>query len=263
MDFTTINELHKELLSLRPLNQGELKRLQTEFVIENTYDSNAIEGSTLTLEETALLLQEGITIAEKPMRMHLDAVGHKEAFDYVLSLVQDNELLSERTIKEIHSLVLMNDQDNRGIYRTLPVTIGGVHSAAELYMIRPEMERVVAEYSDNMQGQLHSIEAIAKFHLEFETIHPFLDGNGRTGRLVMNLELMKAGYLPVNIKFQDRKTYYDCFTDYATTGNSDMLTKLVAAYEKIELKRYISIIENSIAMEDCIGKKTIKRTEKN
>ena len=119
MNYTKIDELRNKLKSLRPLNETELKRLRDEFIIENTYNSNAIEGNTLTLRETALILQEGITIAEKPLREHLEAIGHKDAFEYVIALADANTELTERVIKEIHSLVLMNDANNRGVYRML------------------------------------------------------------------------------------------------------------------------------------------------
>ena len=107
MDFTKINALAEELKAMRPLNETELKRLRDEFIIENTYDSNAIEGNTLTLRETALVL-EGVTIGEKPLKDHLEAIGHKEAFEYVIGLANKNTPLTESVIKDIHTLVLID-----------------------------------------------------------------------------------------------------------------------------------------------------------
>jgi Fic family protein len=104
------DELKSRLAGLRPLNDGEVKRLREDFMIENTYNTNAIEGNKLTLRETALILQEGMTIAGKPIKDHLEAIGHRDAFDYMISIADMNEPLSERRIKEIHSLVLMNDR---------------------------------------------------------------------------------------------------------------------------------------------------------
>ena len=126
MNFDKLNLLSEKLKNLRPLSQTEMRRLSEEFMIENTYDSNAIEGNTLTLRETALILQEGITIAEKPLKDHLEAIGHKDAFLYIVELADRNEPLTEKVIKDIHSLVLMNDSANRGVYRRLPVKILGV-----------------------------------------------------------------------------------------------------------------------------------------
>ena len=244
MDFKRVDELHAKLKTLRPLNAGELKRIREEFIIENTYNSNAIEGSTLTLRETALILSEGITIAEKPLKEHLEAIGHKDAFEYILTLAGDSAPLSEMIIKDIHTLVLMNDRENRGRYRNMGVTIwGAIHTPPQPYLIFSEMERLVAEYAEMKSGK-HIIEAVAEFHLRFEGIHPFIDGNGRTGRLILNLELIKAGLLPVNIKFTDRQRYYDCFDAYyGNEHTADMLTQLIIGCEIEALTRHIEMIE--------------------
>jgi len=245
MDLTKLDELKTRLAVMRPLNAGELKRLRDDFNIEYTYDTNAIEGSTLTLRETALILQEDITIAEKPLRMHLDAIGHRDAFEYVVSIADNADPLTERRIKEIHTLVLMSDAENRGKYRSVPVTIqGALHTPPQPYLIAPQMEALLTEY-ESMKSEQHIIEAVANFHLLFEGIHPFIDGNGRTGRLIINLELIKAGLLPVNIKFTDRRKYYDCFDSYyGSERRPDALAELIANYEIQELERYIKIIEN-------------------
>jgi len=241
---TEINELEIKLRSLRPLNKSELKRLRDEFIIETTYNSNAIEGNTLTLLETALILQEGITIAEKPLRDHLDVIGFKDAFYYIIDLASHNEPLTEQTIKAIHSLVLMNDRENRGKYRNVPVRIlGALHTPPQPYLVPPAIEQLIQHYEEWNQTK-HIIEAVALFHLEFESIHPFIDGNGRTGRLLLNFELIKNGLLPVDIKFTDRREYYNCFNEYHTHNNNPQtLISLIAKYEKEELERYIQIIE--------------------
>lgn len=244
MNFTRVEELRKKLKSMRPLNETEMKRLREEFIIENTYNSNAIEGNTLTLRETAIILQEGVTIAEKPVREHLEAIGHKDAFEYVISLANANTELTEKIIKEIHSLVLMNDVNNRGVYRRVPVTImGAAHTPPQPYLVPVQMEQLLAEY-ESMKSDKYIIEAIAEFHLRFEGVHPFIDGNGRTGRLILNLELIKAGLLPINIKFADRRKYYDCFDCYYSDGHtSETLTQLITDYEVEELERHIKILE--------------------
>jgi Fic family protein len=249
-NFAEIDELSAKLRSLRPLNEGELSRLKNEFVIENTYNSNAIEGNSLTLRETALILNEGIAIGEKPLKDHLEAVGHKEAMSFIISLAEAKTPLSERVIKEIHSLVLMNDSQNKGVYRNVPVTISGaarLNTPPQPYLIAPQMETLISEYSDILRSDQnkHILKAVSEFHLRFEAIHPFIDGNGRTGRLILNFELIKAGLLPVNIKFADRRRYYDCFEAYfEEKSGADLLTSLIAEYESEELKRYIGIIEN-------------------
>ncbi|MDR2529958.1 MAG: Fic family protein [Oscillospiraceae bacterium] len=240
MDFTRADALREQLRSLRPLNAAELKRLRDEFIVSNTYNSNAIEGNSLTLRETALILEQGITIGEKPLKDHLEAIGHRDAFEFMYTLVDRDEPLTEWVIKQIHSLVLMNDRENRGVYRGVPVTIAGAaHTPPQPYLIAPQLETLLADYAA-MKRERHIIDAIAEFHLRFEGIHPFIDGNGRTGRLIMNFELIKAGYLPVNIKYADRRKYYDCFDSYYGEAHSqEPLTALITGCEEEELSGYI------------------------
>jgi len=246
--FDRADELKNRLAGMRPLNAGAIKRLREEFMIENTYDTNAIEGSTLTLRETMLILKEGVTIGEKPLQFHLDAIGHRDAFYFMMELADASEPLTERRIKEIHSLVLMNDAHYRGKYRDVPVMIrGAVHNPPQPYLIMPQMEALLADYDDidgMKRGSHIIIRAIAEFHLRFEGIHPFIDGNGRTGRLIINLELIKAGLLPVNIKFTDRRKYYDCFDDYfGEKQTPGTLAELICGYEIEELEKHIKILE--------------------
>ncbi|GAA6390806.1 Fic family protein [Megasphaera sp.] len=241
--FTKIDFLKDRLNRLPPLNPAERQRLREEFIIETTYNSNAIEGNTLTLRETALILQEGITIAEKPLCEHLDVIGFKDAFYYIIELASQNTPLTEETIKTIHSLVLMNDRENRGKYRNVPVRIvGALHTPPQPYMIEPAIDKLLRQYAV-WKAEKHTLEAAALLHLEFESIHPFIDGNGRTGRLLLNLELIKAGLLPVDIKFTDRRKYYDGFDAYHRNDNDpEQMASLIAAYEQEELERYIAIV---------------------
>ena len=241
--YEKLDSLAAMLRSMRPLNEAELKRLRDEFIIEHTHDSTAIEGNTLTLRETAMILQEGITIAEKPLRDHLEAIGYRDAFEYIVSLADANAPLTERVIKDIHSLVLMDNRQNRGVYRSVPVTIAGaVHTPPQSYLVPEQMEQLIADYEEMRQSR-HVIEAVAELHLRFEGIHPFIDGNGRTGRLLMNLELIKAGLLPVNIKFADRMKYYESFDMYYGEAHSaEALIGLIEKYEIAELEKRIEIL---------------------
>jgi len=240
MDFRHVDELKNKLKSMRPLNETELKRLREEFMIENTYNSNAIEGNTLTLRETALILQQGVTVEGKHIREHLEAIGHKDAFYYMIDLADTRTPLTERAIKDLHSLVLMNDAKNRGVYRAIEVAIvGAADKLAPPYLIHEQMEALLSEY-ENMKQNKHAIEAIAEFHLRFEGIHPFIDGNGRTGRLIMNLELIKEGFLPVNIKFVDRNKYYGCFDSYfSDIRSAEPLARMILTYEEEEILKHI------------------------
>lgn len=210
--FIEVDTLKTELDKRRPLTQGELQRLREEFLIEYTYNSNAIEGNTLTLQETALVLK-GVTIDKKPLKDHLEAVGHRDAFLYIQNLVKNNISFSESIIKRIHTLVLMDRPEDRGVYRRIPVRImGAYHVPSDPALVPEQMENLVAEFAANKK--MHPIERAAIFHLKFEGIHPFVDGNGRTGRLILNLMLMQAGYPPINVKYSDRKRYYDMFDYY-------------------------------------------------
>ncbi len=239
-----IDHLQNEMRKYRPLTKEELKRLSDEFIIETTYNSNAIEGNTITLRETALIIQEGVTIGSKPIKDHLDIIGYKDAFYFILELADKNEELTENDIKDIHSLVLMQDSQHKGIYRRVPVKIlGSLHEPPQPYLIVPQMEKLLLDYKE-WKKEKHIIEAIALFHLEFESIHPFIDGNGRTGRLLLNLELIKNGLLPVDIKFTDRDKYYNSFDIYRENDKDGSgLTSLVADYEMKELEKYINILK--------------------
>lgn len=251
--FSRIEELKSKLNEYRPLTSDEVRRLREEFLINFTYNSNAIEGNTLTLQETALILKEGITIDQKPLKDHLEAVGHKDAFYYIEELVKDKIDTSENVIKDIHTLVLMDKPQHRGMYRRIPVTIlGAVHEPPQPYLVPVLMEQLLYEYKEEMKDK-HIIEKVALFHLKFEGVHPFIDGNGRTGRLILNLELMKEGYPPINIKFQDRRKYYDCFSDYhLNNGDPSMLTTMVANYVEEELEKYISVLEIANSFGDYL-----------
>ena len=240
---STIAELKQELDSLRPLTPGEVKALNEQFAVEYTYNSNAIEGNTLTLRETDLVLR-GLTIDKKPLKDHLDIVGHKEAFDYVSQLVKDKEPLTERVIKQIHFLVLGRDIQNRGVYRNVLVYISGAKTqTAEPVLIPEKIQELLGWYQSDTQDDF--LTKIALFHLRFESIHPFIDGNGRTGRLLVNLELMKLGYPPIDIRFTDRNAYYNAFDSYAETGSPKAMFKLVAKYLTERLKRYIETVKTA------------------
>lgn len=231
----------KELDGKRPLTEGELARLNEEFTVEYTYNSNAIEGNTLTLRETDLVLR-GLTIDKKPLKDHMEAVGHKEAFDFVTELVKEKCEINERVIKQIHYLVLADKKDDRGVYRRVPVRImGAAHETAQPYLIVTKMEELLRNY---LASEEHIVTKLARFHLEFEGIHPFIDGNGRTGRLLVNFELMKAGYPPIDIKFTDRIAYYNAFDEYHVKHNLKAMESLFAKYINERLDIYLKMLQN-------------------
>ena len=222
-----------ELDTRRPLTEGEVARLNEDFMIEYTYNSNAIEGNTLTLRETDMVLK-GLTIDQKPLKDHMEAVGHKDAFYFICDLVKERVPLSEMVIKQIHTLVLTDKPMDRGVYRRVPVRIlGAKNEPVQPYMIEPKMYELMQKYAAD---ERNIVEKLADLHIAFETIHPFIDGNGRTGRLIVNLELMKAGYPPIDIKFTDRMRYYDAFED------RNEMVRLFGEYLSKRLEQYLEVL---------------------
>lgn len=237
-----VNNLKKSLDSCRPLTPAEVEAIKEVFLVEHTYNSNAIEGNTLTLQETALVLQ-GVTIDKKPLKDHLEAVGYKEAFQFIEELAKQDKDLSEYDIKSIHNLVLAHRPEDRGTFRRVNVRIAGaLTNPVQPYLIEPKIEELLNNYKE-WNETMHIVERVAIFHLQFENIHPFIDGNGRTGRLIMNLQLIKEGLPAINIKFADRKKYYDAFDEYSRTGSSEAMIKLVGEAVVSRLREMIDLIK--------------------
>jgi Fic family protein len=203
--FQKLNQLKSQLDSHRPLPASVVANLRDDLILRWTYNSNAIEGNTLTLMETKVVL-EGITIGGKSLREHFEAINHRDAILFVEELVQKNQLLTEWDIRNIHQLILNNiDTENAGAYRKINVLISGAtHKPPEHFLVAEQMSRFVSSIDD----ELHPVERAARIHVDFVGIHPFVDGNGRTSRLLMNLELMKAGFPPVVIPVEQRLRYY-------------------------------------------------------
>lgn len=238
-----VDALKKSLDSCRPLTPAEVEAIKEVFIVEHTYNSNAIEGNTLTLQETALVLQ-GVTIDQKPLKDHLEAVGYKEAFQFVEELAKQDKPLSEYDIKSIHNLVLADRPEDRGVFRRVNVRIAGaLTNPVQPYLIEPKIEELLKN-NQKWSKTMHIVECVANFHLQFESIHPFIDGNGRTGRLLMNLQLIKAGLPAINIKFADRRKYYDAFDDYAKTGSSESMVRLVGEAVVSRLREMLDSIKS-------------------
>lgn len=236
-----INNLKKELDNCRPLTPAEIEAIREIFIVEHTYNSNAIEGNTLTMHETALVLQ-GITIDRKPLKDHLEAVGYKEAFKYIEDLAHSEANLTAFEIKRIHSLVLADRPEDRGTFRRVNVRIAGASTEPVApYLIEQKIEELIYDYN-KWENSLHIIEQVALFHLRFESIHPFIDGNGRTGRLLMNLQLIKGGLPPVTIKFSDRKRYYDAFDQYTNNNSPDDMIQIIGEVVVSRLREIIRSI---------------------
>lgn len=241
-----VDTLRERLASLRPLPVEALRKIEEAFEIEYTYESNRIEGNTLTLQETAMVVNEGATIAGKSMREHLEAINHAQAVEVIKDIAKGETPIDERTIRDIHALVLHGiDRDNAGRYRTVPVMISGsTHTPPQPYLIAPQMEAFMQRFAEIEAQDLHPVLIAAYLHDELVRIHPFINGNGRTSRLLMNLYLLRHGYTLVTLKGSDaaKLRYYNALEASHTQNDPTELQRIVVEAEIDSLKRYLSII---------------------
>lgn len=240
--FEQINRKKVKLDTLRPLPKYTLKSLREKLLLEWTYNTNAIEGNTLTMNETKVVL-EGITVGGKTMREHLEVINHRDAIAYVEEIVQKGEPLTEWQIKNLHRLVLKGiDDEYAGVYRDQQVFIAGAkHTPPAPYLIKEQMEHLIKWYENEAQ-KLHPVERGAMLHAIFVGIHPFIDGNGRTSRLLLNLELMKAGFPAVVIKVENRLAYYEALDKSHTTKNYQDFIQLIVKEVEDSLNLYLSAL---------------------
>jgi len=244
----TVDLKKAELDKARPLPSYTVASLREKLALEWTYHSNAIEGNTLTLRETKVVL-EGITVGGKSLREHFEATNHRDAILYVEEIVAKQETLSEWQIKNIHNLVLRGiDSDEAGRYRRENVVISGASTTPPDFLhLNTEMDKLIAWREQS--ARLHPIERASAMHAKFVKIHPFVDGNGRTGRLLLNLELLKAGYPPAIIRKEDRLTYYDALDEACVNDNYEAITHLVANAVERSLDAYLDLLRPAIAEE--------------
>ena len=242
--------LKAHLSELRPLPAEAMQKIEEAFALEYTYESNRIEGNTLTLQETELVVNEGVTIAGKSMREHLEAINHAEAIDYIKDFAKSSIEISERTVKEIHALVLHGiNRENAGRYRNVPVMISGsTHIPPQPYLLDKQMEDFIIKLREMKTEKAHPIITAAYLHGELVRIHPFIDGNGRTSRLLMNLYLLRNGYTIVNLKGgnEEKIDYYKALEASHTQHKPLDFQMVVAQAEVVSLKRYLSVLGETI-----------------
>jgi len=233
----------RQLDALRPFPKAALERLKEHLDVEWTYHSNAIEGSTLTLAETRLILLDGLTVGGKTLREHLEAINHKHAIDFVEALARKAEPITERDIRQIHALILRTiDDENAGRYRQGQVYIAGSEYVPPKAPFVPMlMEELVAWLNSEEATRLHPVERAALAHFRLVHIHPFVDGNGRTARLLMNLLLMRDGYPPAVIRREERGRYFDAL-DEAHWGNTEPFVVFVAEVENRSLDMWLEAL---------------------
>jgi len=241
---TRLEEKLAKLNKLRPLPKSAVQKLREKFQIEMTYNSNAIEGNSLTLKETFLVINEGITVKGKPLKDHLEAKDHHAALEYLYDLIDRNKkhTVSEALIKNLHQIILQEtDKEWAGRYRNANVIIGGAkHTPPDALQVPQKMHDLIT-WLNSQKNKLNIIELSALLHHKLVHIHPFFDGNGRTARLTMNLFLMQAGYPLVVIMKTDRKKYYDVL-DKADKGQYESLIKFVAQSIERSLDIYLKTL---------------------
>ncbi len=239
---TEIDSLKSQLQRYRHLQSDKVTKA---FELEYTYESNRIEGNTLTLQETALVIEKGLTIGGKTLQEHLEAINHTHALDYVKELVQDKTPFTETILLNIHKLILQGiDNANAGTYRKIQVLISGAkHIPPQPYLVPKQMEDFFIWYNENKES-LHPVLLSAELHERLVTIHPFIDGNGRTSRLLMNLVLLQHGY-PIAILKGDtlsRLQYYAALETAQTNNDKQPFLELIVANVKDTLERVLKVV---------------------
>ncbi len=239
--FKSIDEKKKLINKKRPVSKEMLESLKESNILEWTYNSNGIEGNTLTMKETKVVL-EGITVGGKSLKEHLEVTNHREAILFLEDLVKSKSKLTEWDIKNIHQLVLKEiDNKNAGVYRKSAVIISGaIYKPSPAYKVPEEMEKLIRMY-DNWNN-LHPIIRAGLLHGEFVKIHPIIDGNGRTARLIMNFEVMKSGFPPIIIQKENRLKYYKALDKAHTTLNYTDFIKIIAKLEEEMLDKYLEVL---------------------
>ncbi|MCU0850228.1 MAG: Fic family protein [Candidatus Thermoplasmatota archaeon] len=233
-----IDEKKHRLDSLRPLPKDAVQKLLEDLRLRHTYHSDAIEGNTLTLQETKLVIEEGITIGGKPLKDHIEARNDAEAFDFMVHLVQQKTPLSPEVIQQIHDIVTRGLLKDAGKYRTGNVRITGSSITPPSYT---KIISLMDDYIKNSKA-LHSypLKKAAYIHHRLVWIHPFFDGNGRVARLVTNLFFMQQGYPPIVLKQDQRKTYYHVLHQ-SDKGHLSPLAEFIAKAMNESLQLYISV----------------------
>ena len=239
-----LEEKLAKLNKLRPLPKSAMQKLREKFQIEMTYNSNAIEGNSLTLKETFLVINEGITVKGKPLKDYLEAKDHHAALEYLYDLIDKDKkhTISEMLIRNLHQIIIQEtDKEWAGKYRNANVIIGGAkHTPPNALHVPPKMKDLIS-WLNSQKNKTNIIELAALLHHKLVHIHPFFDGNGRTARLTMNLLLMQAGYPLVIILKNDRKKYYEVL-DKADSGNYEPLVKFIAQSIERTLDIYLKTL---------------------
>ncbi|WP_027362091.1 Fic family protein [Halodesulfovibrio aestuarii] len=236
-----INDLQKEINSLRPLDDEEVNQLKEYYRIGLTYSSNALEGNSLTESETKVIIEDGLTIGGKSIKEHLEVLGHSEAFSFIHDIAS-GELLTEKDLLKIHSLVYGRvDKDQAGVYRDKRIFLSG----SKYSFPKPdEVQQLMSEFFyrlSTLKKELHPVILAVQAHKEFVFIHPFVDGNGRVGRLLMNLLLIQAGHL-ITIIPPVLRSEYIASLEKAHTDDSDFIRFILRCHVEAQ-KEYLRLVK--------------------
>lgn len=269
--FEELDELKAHLDGLRPLDPDRLAAVKEKLRIDWTYNSNAIEGNTFTLQETVFVLREGLTVKGKPLSEYLEVIGHAEAIDWLEEVVREKRPLTERLIKDLHAIVMRGSTSitigppgNMVTKRVEPGCYkydnnhvikpdGSIHYYVDHLQVPGEMEALIRWYDENREA-MHPVELAARLHHRLVAIHPFTDGNGRVSRLVMNMALMQAGYFPAIIKTEDRREYLDAL-DSADAGEYGPFVAMVEREAYRTMKLVVDVVEG----REAFGKEDLRR----
>jgi Fic family protein len=243
MDYKELDHLNDKLKGLRA-NYSE--KIAQALDIEYTHESNKIEGNTLTLRETAIVIEKGLTIGGKPLNDHLEAINHAQAIDYIKDLAKATNTITERDILQIHALILQGiDRENAGRYRSVPVMISGSkHTPPAPYVVPEKMQEMMRFYDENRET-MHPVELASEMHERLVYIHPFADGNGRTARLLMNLILLQNGYPIAILKgdTENRLRYYETLEIASITGDKMPFKDFIKETLTQTINRILEVVE--------------------
>jgi Fic family protein len=233
-----INEKIQMLNSKRPLPADAVKKLNGEYRLYHTYHSNAIEGNTLTLSETKLVLEEGITISGKSLKEHIEAINNAKAFDLLENIAKNNKGIDHVVIQQIHEIVTAGILEEAGKYRTKNVRIAGaIKTSPDWSKVIKLMDELINKIG---QSNTHPIETAAFLHHRFVEIHPFIDGNGRVARLLTNLYFISKSFPPIVLKTENRRKYYQLLK-LADNGNLSPFVNFIAKALDESITMYLSI----------------------
>ena len=238
-----LEKKYAKLNSLRPLKKSIVENLKKKFEVDMTYHSNAIEGNRLTLRETWLVLRKGITVRGKSMKEHLEATNHAEAIELLEKLVNSKNKITEKNILDLHSIILDKiDPQNAGFYRHERVYIEGSTVQLAKWKDVPKLMQSVYKELNNKKRGISAIYSAIKIHHKTVKTHPFIDGNGRLARLLMNLRLMRARYPPTILRKKERRAYYSAL-EKADVGDFRALGMLIGKDVRKALDLYLEAVE--------------------